>query len=256
MKKEFFLILCFFYMVMYSVQAQQKAKPEDTEFYSPVPKLVTPGKAQGDAPSDAIVLFNGENLSQWVSANDSTKPAKWKITEGIITVNKKAGDIQTRQSFMDHQFHIEWRIPEIITGKGQARGNSGLFLASPKDDTGYELQILDSYNSSTYVNGQAGSIYKQYPPLVNANLPPGVWQTYDVIWTAPRFNDDGSIKTPARVTVLFNGILIQNNVELKGGTPYIGPPSYKKHGPAPIRLQAHGDPSEPISFRNIWIRPL
>jgi hypothetical protein len=256
MKKEFFLILCFFYMVMYSVQAQQKAKPEDTEFYSPVPKLVTPGKAQGDAPSDAIVLFNGENLNQWVSANDSTKPAKWKITEGIITVNKKAGDIQTRQSFMDHQFHIEWRIPEIIAGKGQARGNSGLFLAAPKDDTGYELQILDSYNSSTYVNGQAGSIYKQYPPLVNANLPPGVWQTYDVIWTAPRFNDDGSIKTPARVTVLFNGILIQNNVELKGGTPYIGPPSYKKHGPAPIRLQAHGDPSEPISFRNIWIRPL
>ncbi len=256
MKKEFFLILCFFYMVMYSVQAQQKAKPEDTEFYSPVPKLVTPGKAQGDAPSDAIVLFNGENLSQWVSANDSTKPAKWEVTEGIITVNKKAGDIQTRQSFMDHQFHIEWRIPEIITGKGQARGNSGLFLASPKDDTGYELQILDSYNNSTYVNGQAGSIYKQYPPLVNANLPPGVWQTYDVIWTAPRFNDDGSIKTPARTTVLFNGILIQNNVELKGGTPYIGPPSYKKHGPAPIRLQAHGDPSEPISFRNIWIRPL
>ncbi|MBA2562018.1 MAG: DUF1080 domain-containing protein [Chitinophagaceae bacterium] len=256
MKKEFFLILCFFYMVMYSVQAQQKAKPEDTEFYSPVPKLVTPGKAKGDAPSDAIVLFNGENLSQWVSANDSTKPAKWEVTEGIITVNKKAGDIQTRQSFMDHQFHIEWRIPEIIAGKGQARGNSGLFLASPEDDTGYELQILDSYNSSTYVNGQAGSIYKQYPPLVNANLPPGVWQTYDVIWTAPRFNDDGSIKTPARATVLFNGILIQNNVELKGGTPYIGPPSYKKHGPAPIRLQAHGDPSEPISFRNIWIRPL
>ena len=143
------------------------------------------------------------------------------------------------------------------TGTGQGRGNSGLFLAStgPGDD-GYELQIMDSYNNPTYVNGQAGSIYKQFPPLVNANFPPGTWQTYDVAWTAPRFNEDGSLKSPARVTVYFNGILIQNNTELKGQTRYIGQPSYKAYGPAPVKLQAHGDKSEPISFRNIWIRPL
>ena len=255
MKKSFFLILCLSCGETYNLQAQQKAKPEDTEYYTPVPKIVTPGKAQGDAPSDAIILFSGKNLDQWVSEKDSTKPADWQLSEEIITVNKKAGDIRTRQSFMDFQLHIEWRIPKKITGKGQARGNSGIFLAAPNDDTGYELQVLDSYNNTTYVNGQAGSIYKQYPPLVNANRPPGVWQTYDVIWTAPRFNDDGSLETPARVTALLNGILVQNNVELKGGTPYIGQPSYKKHGPSPIRLQAHGDPSEPVSYRNIWIRP-
>jgi hypothetical protein len=118
------------------------------------------------------------------------------------------------------------------------------------------LQILDSYNNSTYVNGQAGAIYKQYPPLVNANYPPGVWQSYDVIWTAPRFNEDGSLKSPARVTAFFNGVLIQNDVVLKGQTLYIGNPSYKAHGPSPIKLQAHGDKSIPISFRNIWVRPL
>ncbi len=175
----------------------------------------------------------------------------------MFTVNKSSGNIQTKQSFTDYQLHLEWRIPQNITGTGQARGNSGLFLASiGKGDAGYELQIMDSYNNPTYVNGQAGSIYKQFPPLVNANFPPGVWQTYDVTWTAPRFNDDGSLKSPARVTAFFNGILIQNNVELKGATVYIGHPSYTKHGPSPIKLQAHGDKSEPISFRNIWIRPL
>ncbi|MDQ2719225.1 MAG: DUF1080 domain-containing protein [Bacteroidota bacterium] len=232
-------------------------KPEDTEFYSPVPAVVTPGKACGNAPSDAIVLFNGDNLNQWVSANDTTKPAEWLVNNDILTVNKQSGNIQTKQSFTDYQLHIEWRIPENITGTGQARGNSGLFLASTgKGDAGYELQIMDSYKNPTYVNGQAGSIYKQLPPLVNANFPPGVWQTYDVIWTAPRFNDDGSLKTAARATVLFNGILVQNNVTLKGQTLYIGNPSYKAHGPAPVKLQAHGDKSEPLSFRNIWIRPL
>jgi len=153
--------------------------------------------------------------------------------------------------------HLEWRIPENVTGSGQARGNSGLFLASiAAGDVGYELQILDSYENKTYVNGQAGSLYKQYPPLVNAMRPRGQWQTYDVIWTAPTFNDDGSVKTKAHVTAFHNGVLIQNNVELKGGTVYIGNPSYHKHGAAPIMLQSHGDPSEPISFRNIWIRPL
>ena len=158
---------------------------------------------------------------------------------------------------MDFQLHIEYRIPSNITGSGQARGNSGIFLAAlPWGAGGYELQVLDNYNNPTYVNGQVGSIYKQSIPLVNAALPPGKWQTYDVIWTAPRFNDDGSLKSPARVTAFHNGILVQNNYELKGDTPYIGQPAYRKHGPSPIKLQAHGDKSEPISYRNIWLREL
>jgi hypothetical protein len=255
--KKILLIIGLINVTIGYVAAQQKPKPEDTEIYSPVPPVVTPGKISSDPPSDAIILFGGKNLDQWVLADDMTKPADWLVAKGIITVNKKSGNIQTRQSFMDYQLHIEWRIPKNITGSGQARGNSGLFLASiGKGDAGYELQILDSYNNSTYVNGQAGSIYKQYPPLVNANKPPGEWQSYDVLWTAPRFNNDGTVKTPARVTAFFNGVLIQNNVELKGPTLYIGQPSYKKHGPAPIKLQAHGDKSEPLSFRNIWVRPL
>lgn len=241
-----------------SIAMAQKAKPEDTEFYTPVPPVVTPTSINTAAPPpDAIVLFNGKNLDQWVVTDDTTKPANWLVQKGILTVNKTAGNIQTRQSFQDYQLHIEWRIPKNITGSGQARGNSGLFLASiGKGDAGYELQILDNYNNPTYVNGQAGSIYKQFPPLVNANLAPGEWQSYDVAWRAPRFNDDGSLLSPARVTVFFNGILVQNNVELKGPTQYIGQPSYHKHAAAnPIKLQAHGDKSEPISFRNIWIRP-
>ncbi|MEO9004873.1 MAG: DUF1080 domain-containing protein, partial [Ginsengibacter sp.] len=202
-------------------------------------------------------LFNGKDLSQWVLTKDTNKLADWKVDDGILTVNKPSGNIQSKRSFMDYQLHIEWRIPADIEGSGQGRGNSGLFLASTgTGDSGYELQILDSYNNATYVNGQAGSIYKQFPPLVNANFPPGAWQTYDVIWTAPRFNEDGSLKSPARVTVMFNGILIQNNVSLKGPTLYIGNPVYKAHGASPIKLQAHGDKSIPLSYRNIWIRPL
>lgn len=240
-----------------TANAQQTMKPQDTEVWEPVPAVVTPGKSPGDAPSDAIILFDGKNLNQWVSSRDSTVPAAWIVSDGIITVKKGTGNIQTKQSFQDYQLHIEFRIPEKITGSGQARGNSGIFLAAfGKGDGGYEFQTLDSYNNKTYVNGQAGSIYKQYAPLVNANRPPGAWQTYDIVWTAPRFNDDGSVKSPARVTAHMNGILIQNNTELKGQTVYIGKPSYTKHGPAPIKLQDHGDPSEPISFRNIWVRKL
>ena len=257
MKKKLFTTLALLASGMMIAQAQQNMKPEETEVWTPVPKVVTPGKTCGDAPSDAVILFDGNNLNQWVLANDTTKQADWTVGGGVLTVNKKSGNIQTKQSFTDYQLHIEWKIPSNITGTGQGRGNSGLFLAStgPGDD-GYELQIMDSYNNPTYVNGQAGSIYKQFAPLVNANFPPGTWQTYDVAWTAPRFNDDGTLKSPARVTVYFNGILIQNNTELKGQTQYIGHPSYKAYGPAPVKLQAHGDKSEPISFRNIWIRPL
>ncbi|HEY1163781.1 MAG TPA: DUF1080 domain-containing protein [Chitinophaga sp.] len=233
-------------------------KPEDTEVWTPVPKVVTPGKSAGDAPADAVLLFNGKNLDEWESVNNPGEPAKWKVADNAITVDKSTGNIQTKKKFTDYQLHIEYRIPANITGTGQARGNSGIFLASiGKGDDGYELQVLDNYNNATYVNGQAGSIYKQTPPLVNACKKPGEWQAYDVIWTAPRFNDDGSVKSPARVTVLHNGVLVQNNTELKGPTRYIGKAAYEKaHGPSPIKLQAHGDKSEPLSFRNIWVREL
>jgi hypothetical protein len=239
-------------------QEAAKPKPEDTEIWQPEPKIVTPGAKCEAPPSDAIVLFDGSNEDEWVSAQDHS-PAQWVVHDGILTVSKAqgVGNIETKRSFKDYQLHIEWRIPENITGSGQARGNSGVFLAStgPGDD-GYELQVLDSYNNKTYVNGQAASIYKQSAPLVNPNRKPGEWQSYDVIWTAPRFNDDGSVKTPAYVTVLFNGVLVQNHFALKGQTLYIGQPFYKKYDRAPIKLQAHGDKSEPISFRNIWVREL
>jgi len=237
--------------------AQQTAKPEDTEIWQPVPKVVTPGNTFRDAPSDAIVLFDGKNLDQWVLTKDTTSAAKWIVADNVITVDKSVGDIQTKRKFTDFQLHIEYRIPTNITGSGQARGNSGIFLAAlPWGAGGYELQVLDNYNNKTYVNGQVGSIYKQSIPLANAALPPGKWQTYDVIWTAPRFNEDGSVKSPARVTAFHNGILVQNNFELRGDTPYIGQPAYRKHGPSPIKLQAHGDKSEPISYRNIWVREI
>lgn len=236
-------------------QASSTAKPEDTEVWKPVPKVVEPGQDCNAPPSDATILFDGKNLDEWVSARDKS-PAKWIVTDGVVTVNKSAGDIETRRTFRNYQLHLEWKVPENITGSGQARGNSGVFLAATGVDEGYELQILDSYNNQTYVNGQAGSIYKQGIPLVNPTRKPGEWQTYDVVWTAPVFNDDGSLRSPAFVTAFFNGVLVQNHFELKGETRYVGRPSYKKHQAAPIQLQAHGDPSEPISFRNIWVREL
>ncbi len=259
MKARSFAVSCLV-LVAASIVAQQSSqmKPEDTEIWSPEPKIVTPGATNSAPPSDAIVLFDGKNLDEWVSAQDHT-PAKWDVANGVMTVNKLSGsgNIETKRKFKDYQLHVEWRIPTSITGSGQARGNSGVFLAStgPGDD-GYELQVLDSYNNKTYVNGQAGSIYKQSPPLVNPNRKPGEWQSYDVVWTAPTFNDDGSLKTPAWVTAFFNGVLVQNHFELKGQTLYIGKPFYKKYDAAPIKLQAHGDKSEPISFRNIWVREL
>ena len=222
--------------------------------YTPVPKIVEPGNGC-TPPSDAVVLFDGKSLAQWVNAGDSSKPAGWVVQHGLMTVNKKAGDIRTKDRFLDYQLHLEWRVPEHITGKGQSRGNSGVFLAIFPQG-GYEVQILDSYNNTTYTNGQAGSVYKQYVPLVNPLRPPGEWQVYDIIWNAPRFTPDGKLQQPATVTVLINGVLVQNAVSLKGTTEYIGTPTYKPHGAAPIQLQAHGDPSEPISFRNIWLRPL
>ena len=231
-------------------------KPEETEVWEPVPAIVTPGATCTAPPSDAIVLFDGKNLDEWLSIRDKS-PAQWILSGDAMTVNKSGGGIETKRSFKNYQLHLEWKIPENITGSGQARGNSGVFLAStgPGDD-GYELQVLDNYNNKTYVNGQAGSIYKEGIPLANANRKPGEWQTYDVAWTAPTFNADGSLKTPAYVTVFFNGIIVQNHFQLTGQTLYIGKPFYKAYTAAPIKLQAHGDKSEPISFRNIWVREL
>jgi len=244
---------------MLAAQAQQQAekpKPEETEVWQPVPAVVTPGAVLGTPPSDAIVLFDGKNEDEWVSAQDHT-PAKWVVADGLLTVAKSTGNIETRRHFHDYQLHIEFRIPADITGAGQGRGNSGVFLAStgPGDD-GYELQVLDGYNNPTYVNGMVGSIYKQSIPLVNAARKPGEWQSYDVVWTAPTFNADGSLKTPAFVTAFFNGVLVQDHFELKGQTLYIGKPFYKAFDGAAIKLQAHGDKSEPMSFRNIWARDL
>ncbi|MBO9546273.1 DUF1080 domain-containing protein [Caulobacter sp.] len=232
------------------------AKPEETEVWKPAVPVVAPAQDVGGAPADAIVLFDGKNLDQWVSALDKS-PAGWTVSDGVITVNKARGNIETKRSFRDYQLHLEWRVPANITGSGQARGNSGVFLAStgPRDQ-GYEVQILDSYGNATYVNGQAASVYKQHPPLANASRKPGEWQTYDIIWHPPTFGAEGALSRPATVTVLHNGVLVQDNAVLAGETVYIGKPTYKSHGAAPIKLQAHGDPSEPISFRNIWVREL
>ena len=232
------------------------AKPEDTEQWTPVPAKVTPGNSDGAAPSDAIVLFDGRNLDEWVMAKDRS-PARWHLENGVMVVDKAAGNIETKRLFKNYQLHLEWRVPADIAGEGQARGNSGLFLASTgPQDQGYEVQILDSYENKTYVNGQAAAIYKQSPPLVNSSRKPGEWQSYDVVWTAPVFRADGSVETPAYVTVLHNGVLVQNHFQLAGETVYIGKPAYHKHDRAAIKLQAHGDPSIPISFRNIWVREL
>ncbi len=237
--------------------AKEAAK---TEIFVPVPPVITPGNTPQDAPSDAIVLFNGKSLEAWFG-DDSTKVPGWDIKGGIVTVNKKTGGIMTRQKFMDYQLHLEWKMPLNITGKGQDRGNSSVMLAylGKMDgifEKGYDLQIMDSYKNDTYVNGQNGALYKQFPPLVNACKKPGEWQTYEIIWKAPRFNNDNSLQSPAYLTVIQNGVLIQDHVEAKGQTFWFGNPVYEPHGASPIRLQAHPDPSEPISFRNIWIRPL
>lgn len=220
------------------------------------PKVVNPGAAAGAPPSDAIVLFDGRGLDQWVSTGDGG-PAGWTVADGVATVNKAAGNIETRRRFRNYQLHLEWRVPAGVTGSGQARGNSGVFLASTgPGDRGYELQILDSFGNETYADGQAGAVYKQHPPLANPARPPGAWQTYDVVWTAPAFAPDGKLTAPARMTVFFNGVLVQNDVELAGETVFLGKPSYRPYATAPIKLQAHRDPSPPLSFRNIWVREL
>ena len=223
-------------------------KPELTEIWYPVPPRVTPGSTPGAPPSDAIVLFDGKSLDSFKSANTGGD-AGWKVENGELIVTPKTGDIQTKQSFGDVQLHVEWWDPSLpASNVNQDRGNSGIFLQDV-----YEVQVLDNFENKTYVNGMVGSIYKQFPPLVNAAWPAEHWQTYDIVFTAPRFEANGALKSPAKLTVLLNGVLVQNDSMLKGGTTYIGAPSYHPHGDMPIRLQDHG---HLVRYRNIWLRKL
>lgn len=228
-----------------SSMAQTKFKPEDTEFYSPKPPVVT---VHNQVPSDAIVLFDGKTLDHWVSRDNPTQPAEWTLENNILTVKPKTGDIQTKQTFEDFQLHLEWKSPAVIKGEGQGRGNSGLFLQGR-----YEIQILDNDDNPTYVNGQAGSLYKQRPPLVEVRAPEDRWHRYDIIYKAPRFNKDGMLISKGTFTLLHNGVVVQNNTVIEGTTEYIGLPKMQAHGAGPIILQDHGDL---VNFRNIWIRPL
>lgn len=221
-------------------------KPEDTEVWEPEPEIVAPGYSYASAPADAIVLFSENSLDHWTDNNGNAAP--WTVEGDYFTVKPGSGGIQTRQEFEDFQLHVEWRSPLVIQGEGQGRGNSGIFLQGK-----YEVQVLDSYNNRTYSNGQAASVYKQHMPLVNAMHQTGKWNSYDIIYTAPRFRSNGDLESPAYVTVLHNGVLVQNHAEIQGGSVYVGPPSYEAHGPGPIILQDHGNP---VSFRNIWIRKL
>ena len=239
------LVTMLFLFYSMSMQAQ-RPDHEVTDVWEPVPPVVTPGVGTAP-PSDAIILFDGTSLDNWVDRNGN--PAAWTVADGAMTVVPGTGDIWTKQGFGDVQLHLEWRTPDVIKGEGQGRGNSGVYLMGR-----YEVQVLDSYDNPTYPNGQAASVYKQHIPLVNACRAPGEWQTYDIIFLAPRFSEDGRIAIPARITVIHNGVLVQNNVELWGSTRFIGLPQYEEHSmQEPLRLQDHGDL---VSFRNIWVREL
>ncbi len=218
----------------------------------PQPPVITPGEAStqsqpGRPPSDATLLFDGKDLAQWESINGG--PAKWRVGDGYFEVAAKTGNIRTKQAFGDCQLHVEWATPSPPHGEDQDRGNSGVFLHSL-----YEIQVLDSYQSITYPDGQAGAVYGQYPPLVNASRPPGQWQTYDIIFHGPRFESDGKVRRPAYVTVVYNGVLVQDHVAIMGPTAHKQrPPYHATPDKLPLMLQDH---NHPVRFRNIWIREL
>lgn len=226
------------------VRAKEWTK-EQTEAYEPVPPVVE--SLEGELPSDALVLFDGTNLSEWSSVR-SDAPS-WSISEGALVVNPQGSHLRTKREFRDFQLHLEFRTPLPASGSGQQRGNSGVFLMGL-----YELQILDSYKNSTYVNGQAGSVYKQAIPMVNASRPPGSWQSFDILFIAPRFGPDGELLSPARITALHNGVFIQHDFAVQGATVNKGLPVYEKHADRlPIVLQNH---KNAVAFRNIWIREI
>ncbi len=232
-----------------------KQTPQSTEIWQPVPPVITPGTVSANTsgttpPSDAIVLFDGKNADEWVAVKDyapaswektNEGPLKWPVQDGVL-YSTKGFTARSKKEFNDFQLHLEFKTPEKVEGTGQGRGNSGVFLQGR-----YELQVLDNYNNPTYVNGMVGSIYKQAIPLANPSRKPGEWQTYDIVYQAPKFNK------AAYVTVLLNGILVQNHTAIRGTTEYIGYPKVQAHGAGPILLQDHGNP---VGFRNIWIREL
>jgi len=253
MKKQLLVLTCLLASTQF-VTAQKKLNVDSLagllEVWVNVP-LVTPGITNADAPSDATILYNGNGLGAFQKKDGS--PAGWRIdADGAVTDIKGAGDLITKEAFGNCQLHIEFREPAEVKSSGQGRGNSGVYLMGK-----YEIQVLDSYNNPTYSNGQAGAVYKQHVPLVNASRKPGEWQSYDIIFTAPLFKENGDLESPARVTVMHNGVLIQNNVTILGTTDWVRKPVYKKHAAKlPLMLQDHGDDGNPISYRNIWIRNL
>jgi hypothetical protein len=253
MKKQLLLLTCLLASTQF-VTAQKKLNIDSLagllEVWVNVP-LVTPGQINTDAPSDATILYNGHGLGAFQKKDGS--PAGWKIdADGAVTDIKGAGDLITKEAFGNCQLHLEFREPSEVKSSGQGRGNSGVYIMGK-----YEIQVLDSYNNPTYSNGQAGAVYKQHVPLVNASRKPGEWQSYDIIFTAPLFKESGDLESPARVTVIHNGVLIQNNVTILGPTDWVMKPVYKKHASKlPLMFQDHGDDGNPISYRNIWIRNL
>jgi prepilin-type processing-associated H-X9-DG protein len=234
-----------------SLDAQVSTRWPQHSMDRPQPRVVDPGpyRPTGPPPSDAIVLFDGKSLDGWTSADHPGEPARWRLVDGAMEVVAKTGSIITKQSFGDVQLHLEFREPTPPAGESQERGNSGVILMQR-----YEVQVLDSYHNVTYADGHAAAVYGQYPPLVNPSRPPGEWQTYDIVFHRPRFDAAGGVTAPARLTVIYNGVLVQDNAVLSGPTAHQRRPPYEKHADAlPLLLQDHGDP---VRFRNIWIRKL
>lgn len=228
---------------------EEPTKPSQTEIWKPRVPVVTPGVNNG-APSDAIVLFDGSNFNEWTSTNGSGD-VQWTLNgDGSMTVKNKTGNIQTKKDFGCMQLHIEWRSPKEIQGENQSRANSGVYIQKK-----YEVQVLDNNNNDTYVNGQVGSLYKQSIPKAMASSPTGQWNVYDIIYHAPEFDSDGNKNKSGSLSVLHNGVLIQDHFIIKGSTEFIGLPKNIPHGNAPLMLQDHGDNSR-VSYRHIWLREL
>jgi hypothetical protein len=247
MQKPFLIVACLGVPALLGAQKGPPSAPHERA--CPAPPVINAGPVQPPVPppSDAIVLFDGSNLDQWRSADGS--PARWKVKAGYMEVVKGTGAIGTVRGFGDVQLHVEWATPLPAVGEDQDRGNSGVFLMGL-----YEIQVLDSYGSITYPDGQAGAVYGQYPPLVNASRPPGIWQTYDIIFHRPHFDANGKLLEPAQVTVLHNGVLVQDGVVLTGPTAHQTRPPYAAHADKlPLTLQDHG---HPVRYRNIWVREL